>query len=129
MSLRERIAPDYERSFGFVPASVERRLALWERLDPEAIAHVEALRALGTTPRTISPLQAQLVTYAMLLAQGNPGAKNHALAAKRLGAGEAELAEIGMLAFLQAGIGALNLTAEILAELFGADGDPKPGGV
>lgn len=119
MSLRDRLAPGYEASFGFVPASVDRRIALWERVDPETIEHVEALRALGTTPRSLTSLNAQLITYAILLAQGNPGAKNHALAAKRLGATEAELAEIGVLAFLQAGIGALNLTAEILTELFG----------
>jgi hypothetical protein len=35
MSLRDRLAPGYEASFGFVPASVDRRIALWERVDPE----------------------------------------------------------------------------------------------
>ena len=118
MSLRDEIAPDYEASFGFVPSGVEQRLALWESLDPAFIEHVEAIRAVGTHPQAIDAQTAQLVTFALLLAQGSAGAKNHALAAKRLGATKAQLAEIVVLAYIQSGLGALNLGAQVVNELF-----------
>lgn len=118
MSLRDQIAPGYETSFGFVPAAVERRLRVWEALDPAVIERVEALRRTGTFPQAIDAKTAQLVTYGMLLAQGNGGAKNHALAAKRLGATQRELGEVTVIAFVNAGLSALNLGTEILDELF-----------
>jgi alkylhydroperoxidase/carboxymuconolactone decarboxylase family protein YurZ len=122
VSLRDRVAPDYETSFGFVPGGVEERLKLWEALDPAFIERVEAIRTVGTQPRAVDPKTAQVVTFAVLLAQGSAGAKNHALAAKRLGATKEELAEVAVLAYIQAGLGALNLGAQIVNELFSAGG-------
>jgi alkylhydroperoxidase/carboxymuconolactone decarboxylase family protein YurZ len=121
VSLRARVAPEYEASFGFVPAGVEQRLTLWEQLDPDFIEHVEAIRRTGTAPRALDAKTAQLVTFAVLLAQGSAGAKNHALAAQRLGATKEELAETAVLAYVQAGLGALNLGAAIVNELFAAE--------
>lgn len=114
MSLRERVVPDYERSFGFVPEGLERRLRVFEPLDPEAIEAIETVRRRGTLPHALDPKIAQLVTIAVLLAQRDPGARNHAIAARRLGASDAELAEVALLAGLNAGLGALNLGAEII---------------
>ncbi|MGP6157217.1 MAG: carboxymuconolactone decarboxylase family protein [Vulcanimicrobiaceae bacterium] len=67
-------------------------------------------------------MTAQLVTFALLLAQDSAGAKNHALAAQRQGATKEQLAEIAILAYVQAGLGALNLGAQIVNEHFGSDG-------
>jgi alkylhydroperoxidase/carboxymuconolactone decarboxylase family protein YurZ len=116
--LRDRIAASYEASFGFVPEAVERRIRVWERLDPELIERVEAIRRVGTTPAAIDAKTAQLVTFGILLAQGNAGARNHALAAQRLGATAAELGEVAVIAFVNAGLGALNLGAEAIEALF-----------
>lgn len=120
MSLRDRVAPDYEASFGFVPEAVERRLRVWDELDPDTIERVEAIRRIGTAPHAIDAKTAQLVTFGILLAQNNPGAKNHALAAQRLGASKEELGEIAAIAFVNAGLGALNLAAETIEALFPA---------
>jgi alkylhydroperoxidase/carboxymuconolactone decarboxylase family protein YurZ len=116
--LRDRVAPEYEASFGFVPPGVEQRLKLWEEVDPAFIEQVEAIRYTGTAPRALDARTAQLVTFAVLLAQGSAGAKNHALAAQRLGATKEQLAETAVLAYIQAGLGALNLGAQIVNELF-----------
>jgi 4-carboxymuconolactone decarboxylase len=121
MSLRDTIVPDYEESFGFVPDAVERRLRVWESLDSALIERVEAIRRVGTIPNAIDPKTAQLVTFGILLAQGNPGAKNHALAAKRLGTTKAELGDVAVIAFVNAGLAALNLGTEVIDALFPAE--------
>ena len=53
MSLRDRVAADYEASFGFVPEAVARRLRVWDEFDPATIEHVEAIRRIGTAPSAI----------------------------------------------------------------------------
>lgn len=121
MSLRDRVAADYEASFGFVPEAVARRLRVWDEFDPATIEHVEAIRRIGTAPSAIDAKTAQLVTFGILLAQNNAGAKNHALAAQRLGATKAELGEIAAIAFVNAGLGALNLAAETIESLYPAE--------
>jgi alkylhydroperoxidase/carboxymuconolactone decarboxylase family protein YurZ len=121
VSLRERVGPEYEASFGFVPSGVEQRIELWEEIDPAFIEHVEAIRRTASAPRALDAKTAQLVTFAVLLTQGSAGAKNHALAAQRLGATREQLAETAVLAYIQAGLGALNLGAQIVNELFAED--------
>lgn len=130
MGLRGREAPletlvDIERAYedmiGFVPPKVRTRLAVSERLDPEALRIVERWRLNALTPDALDQKTVQLMAFAILLVQGSAAAENHAHAAVKAGATADELHAAAGIANLFRGIAALNQGGEIVARLF-ADG-------
>jgi alkylhydroperoxidase/carboxymuconolactone decarboxylase family protein YurZ len=114
----------YEEMIGFVPPKVRARLAVSERIDPEALRIVERWRLDALTPDALDQKTVQLMAFGILLAQGSPAAKNHAHAAVKAGATAEQLHATAGIAHLFRGIAAFNQAGEIVAGLFPDEGDP-----
>lgn len=122
MSDRPDPAAPYEELLGFVPPRVAARLALGEALDPELLALQEAVRSHAMYPSCFDQRTVQLMLWGILLGQLSTAARWHGIAARRAGASWEELHAVAGLAFLFRGLPAMNLAAELLAEM--RDDDP-----
>lgn len=108
----------YAKTFGLVPPIPDERIALGAALAPEFTRQAEKIRALALYSKVFDNKTAQLVAFALLLADGNPAAYRHALAARRFGASWAELHKIIEICFVIAGgMSCLNPGGQMLARL------------
>lgn len=124
--LPERKIPDeqveeyrdfYIELLGFVPPRIQARTDLLARLDPDLLSMQEELRRHCMYPDYFDTKTAQMMLFAILLANLQDAAKLHALAAYRAGASFEELSAVVNLVFLFRGLSAANLGAEILEGL------------
>jgi alkylhydroperoxidase/carboxymuconolactone decarboxylase family protein YurZ len=112
------IEADYEAMIGFVPEKIRQRLAVSEKIDPDTMRLVERWRLAALTPDALDQKTVQLMSFAILLVQGSAAARNHAYAAKKVGASAAELHAAAAIATLFRGIAAFNEAGGIIAETF-----------
>lgn len=121
MSDLDKIKKAYADMIGFVPAKIEKRLDLSDRIDPETLDLIEAWRLKALTPDALDEKTVQLICVTVLLAQKSAAAKNHMHAARKAGASIDEVHACAALASLFAGIGAFNHAGEIIAEVYELD--------
>jgi alkylhydroperoxidase/carboxymuconolactone decarboxylase family protein YurZ len=123
---------DFEKIYtdllGFFPPRMKSRIQREMRLDPEFVEKLETLRAHAVTPKALDVKTSQLVALGMLLVNlSDTGAKNHAVAALRAGATEAELHAVAEIAFLFRGLAAINLSEEVISHALETyQKQPKP---
>jgi len=125
LSTVAEIEAAYRDMIGFVPAKIRTRLQVSAAIDPETQQLVERWRLNALTPAALDQKTVQLISFAILLAQGSAAAKNHAHAAVRVGATNRELHAAAGIANLFRGIAAFNAAGEILAELFPEDASAR----
>lgn len=107
----------YETLIGFAPPKIAARLPLSQALDPELLELQEAVREKAMYPDALDVKTVQLVLWGILLGQVGQGARWHGIAARRAGASWEELHAVAGLAYLFRGLPAMNLAAEILADM------------
>jgi alkylhydroperoxidase/carboxymuconolactone decarboxylase family protein YurZ len=112
---RDDIAESYRSLLGFVPPRIQGRIATQGALDPEGFDLTEQWRAHLMNPPSLDTKTAQLILFAVLLAQLSDAAQLHAIAARRAGASWEELNAVIGLTFLFRGLSAANRGAEILS--------------
>ena len=113
----------YDELLGFTPPRIQQRVALGLECDPDLLDKLEELRTAAMYPDCIDVKTAQMILFAVLLANLTPAAKMHAIAARRAGATKQELHAVAGLTFLFRGLSAFNIGAEIINEVY-ADDDP-----
>jgi 4-carboxymuconolactone decarboxylase len=107
----------YEELIGFVPPKIGARLPLSHELDPQLLALQEGVRERAMYPQQFDVKTTQLMLWGILLGQVGLGARWHGVAARRAGASWEELHAVAALAYLFRGLPAMNLAAELLADM------------
>jgi len=109
----------FEKRVGFVPSRVGARLEQGRELDPSGSDGYESAVVQALSPGCFDVKTTQLILWGILLGQGlmGNGARWNAVAARRAGASWEELHAVARLAAVHRGTTALNLAAEIIADL------------
>ena len=109
----------FEERVGFVPSRVHTRLEQGRELDPAGFDGYESAVVAALSPDCFDVKTTQLMLWGILLGQGlmGNGARWNAVAARRAGASWEELHAVARLAAVHRGTTALNLGAEIIADL------------
>ena len=108
----------YVNLIGFVPPRIQHRLRLERECDSQLLDIIETQRDRAMYQDRMDVKTAQMILFAVLLANLAPAAKLHARAAMRAGATKKELHDVAALTFLFRGLSALNMASEIINELF-----------
>ena len=111
----------YEDLLGFTPPRIQHRVKLGLECDPDLLDKLESVREAAMYPDSIDPKTAQMILFAVLLANIAPAARIHAIAAKRAGATKEELHAVAGLTFLFRGLSAFNMGAEMIQEIWAED--------
>lgn len=113
----DRAASDqtYKDLLGFVPPRIQARVAVQGAIDPEGFDLTEQIRAHLMYPKCFDVKTAQLILFAVLLAQLSDAAQLHAIGARKAGATWEELNAVVGLTFLFRGLSAANRGTEIIA--------------
>lgn len=107
----------YRDLLGYVPPRIQSRFHVTGALDPKMLDLQEQMRTHAMYTDVLDPKTVQLMLFGMLLMDMNDAATTHGLAARRAGAGWAELQAVISLCFLFRGLPAANRGADILADL------------
>jgi alkylhydroperoxidase/carboxymuconolactone decarboxylase family protein YurZ len=118
MKTQEEYQEIYEELIGFTPPRIQNRIRAGLECDPELLDLVENIRDHAMYPKTIDVKTAQMILFAVLLAQVSPASEYHARGAMRAGATKQELHDVAGLAFLFRGLPAFNLAAEVLNKIY-----------
>jgi 4-carboxymuconolactone decarboxylase len=105
----------YKDLLGFVPPRIQGRVLVQGALDPEGYDLTEQIREHMMYPKCFDVKTAQLILFAVLLAQLSDAAQLHAIGARKAGATWEELNAVVQLTFLFRGLSAANRGAEIIA--------------
>ncbi|MBW4616391.1 MAG: carboxymuconolactone decarboxylase family protein [Desmonostoc vinosum HA7617-LM4] len=107
----------YASLFGSVPPLPAAKFEFSSDVDPEALRLAEQLRAHAFNSEIFDTKTTQLILFGILLAQGSPAARFHAIASRRAGATWEELHKVMELAAAVAALGPFNNGSALLNEL------------
>jgi alkylhydroperoxidase/carboxymuconolactone decarboxylase family protein YurZ len=107
----------YKDLLGFVPPRIQGRVLVQGALDPEGYDLTEHIREHMMYPKCFDVKTAQLILFAVLLAQLSDAAQLHAIGARKAGATWEELNAVVQLTFLFRGLSAANRGSEIIAAM------------
>lgn len=107
----------YKDLLGFVPPRIQGRVLVQGALDPEGYDLTEQIREHMMYPKCFDVKTAQLILFAVLLAQLSDAAQLHAIGARKAGATWEELNAVVQLTFLFRGLSAANRGSEIIASM------------
>ena len=107
----------YRDMLGFVPPRVRARFEMLEAEDPELLIAQEALRAKIMYTDELDQKTVQLILFGILASKLSDAAKLHGLAARRAGAGDAELRAVIALASLFSGVSVNNRGPSLMADI------------
>jgi alkylhydroperoxidase/carboxymuconolactone decarboxylase family protein YurZ len=107
----------YKDLLGFVPPRIQGRVLVQGALDPEGYDLTEQIREHMMYPKCFDVKTAQLILFAVLLAQLSDAAQLHAIGARKAGATWEELNAVVQLTFLFRGLSAANRGSEIIAAM------------
>ena len=107
----------YKDLLGFVPPRIQGRVLVQGALDPDGYDLTEQIREHMMYPKCFDVKTAQLILFAVLLAQLSDAAQLHAIGARKAGATWEELNAVVQLTFLFRGLSAANRGSEIIASM------------
>ncbi|MGC8466512.1 MAG: carboxymuconolactone decarboxylase family protein [Acidimicrobiales bacterium] len=123
----EAIRDRYREVFGSVPAGIEARIFVADRVGRlDAILTIEQLRRVLLAENPLGDRTQQLVHFAQLIALGREEpARLHARGALRAGATLADLVGVAETSLVTSGMPAYTSAIEIIAEILDNE-DPQP---
>ena len=111
----------YVRLFGTLPPLPRARFDFTGTIDPEDLRLAEAYREHAYHNTVFDDKTTQLIAFAVLLAANSPGAKWHAVSARRAGATWEELQTAASITAVASALGPANLAGGLLDELYRAE--------
>jgi 4-carboxymuconolactone decarboxylase len=113
----QQFRDSYVELFGALPPLPAARFEFSGTVDPEFLRRAEALRAHAFYSEVFDVKTTNLILFGMLLAERNPAAQMHALAARRAGASWRELHKVVELASATGALGPANQGSAMLKAL------------
>ena len=117
----EKYRESYVRLFGTLPPLPRARFDFNGTIDPEDLRLAEAYRDHAYHNTVFDEKITQLMAFAVLLAANSPGAKWHAISARRAGATWEELQMVVSITAVASALGPSNLGGGVLDELYRAE--------